>query len=224
MNKHNFVPSSGEDDFEYIFDEKTRSSVLPLKKLLLIYGIIVVATLLIGIFLEYLNNGEISSFVGGISEEEFLGIIFILGLPLFVYAELREERKSQSWLLGKCRVNKEGIYLKQLQKEIEFVPWSSIVAVERKQMNLDRSRCISVICCYRSLTGKTLLAHAPKQAIRNPLYKEYYRLWDEVVTIGYTKVRMSKIRVLRGTGTSKSERVQQLRDHEWSAYESNRDI
>lgn len=186
-------------DFEYIFDEKTRSICLPLKNVLLIYIVFVVIVILIGQLLEYLINGKITSLLDGISDEEALGIVFLLMLPFFVLARLKGERKSRSWLLGTCKLSKDGIFLKQLQKDTEFVPWSSIVAVERKQMNLDRSVHISVICCYRSLTGKALLEHTPKQAIKNPLYKEYYRLWDEVITIGYTKERMAKIRAARGT-------------------------
>lgn len=224
MDKYDSKSVSSEDGFEYIFDEKTRGSVLSLKKLLLVYGIIVVIALLIGILSEYWINGEITSFVGGISEEELFGILFVLVMPLFVYAEMRPERKSGSWLFGKCRVDKSGIYLKHLRKDAEFVPWSSIVAVERKQMNLDRSRYIPVICCYRSLTGKALLERALKQTVKNPLYKEYYGLRDEIVTLGYTKARMAKIRAFRGTGMSKSEKIEQLKNHEWSAYESNRDL
>lgn len=224
MDKYDSKSVSSEDGFEYIFDEKTRGSVLSLKKLLLVYGIIVVVALLIGILSEYRINGEITSFVGGISEEELFGIVFVLVMPLFVYAEMRPERKSRSWLFGKCRVDKNGIYLKHLRKEAEFVPWEDFVAVERQQMNLDRSKSVYVICCYRSLTAKTILEHTPTGGTKHLMYRVFYQHRNEIVTLGYDKKRMAKIRAFRGTGMSKSEKVQQLRGRELSAYESNRDL
>ncbi len=189
MNK-DFSQNTGrkapDDGMEYIFDSKTRkASRGTILTFVTIGGIGVLSAVVL--VLIWVFNGKTP-------EDTINGALVILMIGCITFLYPVQERRRMHWLLGKCRINENGIYIHPAGEKIKFIPWGEIVDVERKQMNLDLLTHVTVICCYKSLAGKTLLEHAPKRTAQNSLYQEFYRLRDEVVTIGYTKGRMSQIR------------------------------
>lgn len=179
-------PKAPGEEMEYIFDRKMRKAS---RGTILTFVAIGALCLLIALIL-----GLIWLFNGRMPEETINGALILLMIGCIAFLYPAQERRRFHWLLGKCRINENGIYIHLFRENVEFVSWSSIIDIEHKQMNIDSLTHVSVICCYKSLAGKTLLDHAPKIGEQNSLYKEFYQLRDEVITIGYTKDRMHQIR------------------------------
>ena len=203
-------------DFEYTFGPEIRGYFLNISGVVLAlvyYGICAVV-----ILLGYLQKGY--------RESDLLVWGFLLVfMPLMTVYIFKPEQKLARWIQNsRCRLSEEGVYLQIPKEKIEFVPWEDFVVVERQQMNLDRSKSVYVICCYRSLTAKTILEHTPTGGTKHLMHRVFYQHRNEIVTLGYDKKRMAKIRAFRGTGISKGEKIEQLQNGGWSAYESNREL
>lgn len=175
-----------DDGMEYIFDSKTRKASRGTILTFVTIGGVCVLCAVILVFIWVFNGKTPDDTINGAL------ILLMIGCIAFLYPA--QERRRLHWLLGKCRINEDGIHIHLFKENVEFISWSSIVDIEHKQMNIDSLTHVSVICCYKSLTGKTLLDHASKVGAQNSLYKEFYQLRDEVLTIGYTKDRMHQIR------------------------------
>lgn len=181
-----------EKDMEYIFDSKTRKAI---RGTTITFTTIGALCLLVALVMG------IVWFLSGRASEEMINgalVLMMIGSIAFLYPA--QDRRRVHWLGGKCIINENGIYI-FISKKVEYVPWDSIKDIEKRKMNIDSLTHIPVICCYKTLTGKVLLDHAPKIGIQNSLYKEFYQLRDDVITIGYTKGRMSQIRTLLKKGT-----------------------
>lgn len=189
-NKNSRDEAVSDTGFDYVFSEELRSKFHEIKG---VYILVYYALVLLIYLICYLVNGHIS--------EAALGCAAIyLSLPLFVICALKSDQDSTQWILkSKCRLCRDGIYLKSDKNKTAFIPWEDFVCAEHRRMNIDASASVSVICCYRSLTGKSLLERAAKPSLgktKYPMYQEFYHLRDEVVTIGYTRSRMRKIRAV----------------------------
>lgn len=208
--------SASEEDFEYTFGSEIRGYFQKINGVVLAlvyYGICAVV-----ILLDYLKDGyqETDPLVWG---------MLLLFIPLVAIYAFKPDQKPIKWLqTSRCKLCKDGIYLQMPKEKIEFVPWEDFAVVERQQMNLDRGKSVYVICCYRSLTAKAILEHTPTGGTKHLMHRVFYQHRDEIVTLGYDGKRMAKIRALRGTGMSKSGKMQQLRNREWYAYERDRDL
>lgn len=183
-----------DEEFEYTFDEASRNVWK------VTYGGISCVAILfsIAIPITALLSGSDKDGLTGALAVGFIFIFFLLGL-------LWMEVPCGRWLYGKCRICREGIHLHAFRKN-ELVPWSSIMGIERKEMNIDKIAHTHVICCYRNLTGKTRLEHCPEE-FRGPMYREFYNLRKDIVTIGYTKERMAKIRAFRRAALKKEQQL-----------------
>lgn len=191
FKKECFIPCEeeigSEANFDYVFSLKTRSKFREIKgAYFLIYYALVV---LIYIICYFVN--------GGISEVALGCAVIFLGLPLFVIYALKSEQDSTRWILeSKCRLDRDGIYLKPARNKETFIAWKDFVCAEYRHMNIDATASTKVICCFLSLTGKSLLDRVSKASFGNtkyPLYREFYHLRDEIVTIEYTRTRMKII-------------------------------
>lgn len=187
MNKDTVLDTSSELlEIEYIFDSKTRKSI---RSTTITFTTIGVICLLLATEMEIvwlLSERSSNELTNGAL------VIMMIGGVAFLYPA--QDRRKLHWLGGRCIINEKGIYI-IISKKVEYTPWNSIIDIEKRKMNIDSLTNISVICCYKTLAGKTILDHAPKIGIKNPLYKEFYQLRDEVITIGYTKNRMNQIRM-----------------------------
>ncbi len=205
-----------QEGFEYSFDEKTRSSIAEVKG----WIVVLVAIIYYGLIVVY---SIVDLLKHGYSDEWLAFPVGMSLLPLTLL--LLGNRQALNWIReSKCKICTDGIYRMMPKEKMEFVPWSDIAFVGRQRMTLARATYVPVICCYRSLTAKTLLEHAPRQVTNDLMYDEFYNRRDEIITLSYDKNRMSKIRALRGAGISQSKRLQELRDHDWDVFEKDRHI
>ena len=181
-------------DFEFAFDSDVRGSIVQIK-----------GVYIIGYYLVIAICFAIRFLLKGISDDAMVLLIVLVGMPLVILCVVGSNQQAVQWLENsKCKLCQDGIYL-LARKKLEFIPWDSIVAVERRQMNLDAVKSVYVICCYRSLTSKVLMEQSRTQSTLYPMYSEFYRVRDEVVTIGYSQKRMSRIRAWRGTSMRHKE-------------------
>lgn len=175
-----------DSDFEFTFDSNVRGSTIQIKGVYII-GYYVAIVLWFGI--RFLLNG--------LSDEAFVFLIILLGMPLVILYAFCSNQHAIQWLqTSKCKLCQDGIYLIDKKKR-EFIPWVSIVDVERKQMNLDAVKSVYVICLYQNLTSKMLMDRNGTQGTLHPMYSEFYHYRDEIITIGYTPQRLSRIRTWR---------------------------
>lgn len=132
-----------------------------------------------------------------------LMIVFIL----FLLAILNAGRKTARWLKSKTKIRKEGIYVRAPKEKERFIPWHSVVEVERRLMSVGKVDNLPVICCFESLSSQSRLDFEPKKYTQGQDFQAYYNLRDEVVTLSYTKDRMAKIRAFRRAALKKEQQL-----------------
>lgn len=135
-------------------------------------------------------------FLGKLEPVQLLSVAFFtVGLPLLCWWSFRPNRPANEWVKKSlCAMDCDGIYLVSAKGERKFIPWESIVAVDRRKMSLIRAPGYDVICCFRSLARQTLLDMSAARVVYDVNVVEFYQARNEVVTIGHTKSRMKKIR------------------------------
>lgn len=173
------------EEFEYTFSEKVRDEIIQIK-----------TGYIIGFLVLVIAAAVIAYFCGEITRDDLLWVVGLaVGLPLLCWWSFRPDRPAKDWVKKSlCSMDCDGIYLVSAKGEREFVPWESIVAVDRRKMSLIRAPGYDVICCFRSLARQTLLDMSAARVVYDVNLVEFYQARDEVVTIGYTKSRMKKIR------------------------------
>ncbi len=173
------------EEFEYTFSEKVRDEIIQIKDIYII-GVLVPVNIAIGI----------AYFLGKIEPVHLLAMAFFtIGIPFLCWWSFRPNRPANDWVKKSlCAMDCDGIYLVSAKGERKFIPWESIVAVDRRKMSLIRAPGYDVICCFRSLARQTLLDMSAARVVYDVNVVEFYQARDEVVTIGYTKSRMKKIR------------------------------
>ena len=119
-----------------------------------------------------------------------LPIIYIVAKPGF-------------WLRKKQRLTPRGVYTQSWKKKETFVPWEDVTEIGREHMGINKYHDVSVICCFKSLTAKTILEHFPKKGPQGVYFGEYERLQDEIITMSYTRERMAKVRALHRAARQK---------------------
>ena len=120
----------------------------------------------------------------------FWGCLLLLLPIIYIVA------KPGFWLRKKQRLTPRGVYTQSWKKKETFVPWEDVAEIRREHMAIDRSYVVPVICCFKSLTAKTILEHLPKKGPQGVYFAEYERLQDEIITMGYSSERMAKVRAL----------------------------
>lgn len=176
------------EEFEYTFSEKVRGEVIQIKA---VYIIILSTLVNIAAGTAY--------FLGKIEPIQLLSVAFFtIGIPVLGWWSFRPNRPANDWVKKSlCAMDCDGIYLVSAKGKREFIPWESIVAVDRRRMSQGGPGEV-VICCYRTLEGKRMLdlteASMTLKRGRDVNASMFYQVRDEVVTIGYTKSRMKKNR------------------------------
>lgn len=176
------------EEFEYTFSEKVRGQLVEIK-----VGYIIGVWALLTILIVAMCISEKRSL-----EDSCLMIGVMLAMGVLTWKTFKPTWPATAWMKKSlCAMDCDGIYLVSAKGKREFIPWESIVAVDRRKMSLGGPG-YDVICCFRSLECKRTLdltaASVTLRRGRDVNGSMFYQVRDEVVTIGYTKSRMKKIR------------------------------
>ena len=126
-------------------------------------------------------------------------LVFILILLVII----NSGRKTTTWLKSKTKICRDGIYIKEPKEKERFIPWDSIVEIERRLMIVGRNNNASVICCFQNFSSQSRLYFEAKKNNQGQDLQMYYSLRNEIVTMSYTKERMAKIRAFHRAATKK---------------------
>lgn len=176
------------EEFEYTFSEKVRGQLVEIKDSHIIgFWVLLTILMVVACIHEKRSLGDTCLVVGIVS-----------AMGVLAWTTIKPSRPATAWMKKSlCAMDCDGIYLVSAKGEREFIPWESIVHAERRKLSIGGPG-MDVICCYRSLEGKRKLdlteASMTLKRGRDVNASMFYQVRDDVVTIGYTKSRMKKIR------------------------------